>query len=298
VNGASNQSTSPTLSWGTSTGAASYEYCFDAVNNSTCEGTWTSTGTNSSIGLSGLSTNTTYYWQVRAINPGGTTYANGATWWSFSTLPPAPGEFDRLTPLNGAINQSTSPTLTWEISAGATSYEYCYDTTDDNACSAWIDNGISTSKALSGLTTGITYYWHVRAINAGDTVYANGTATAFWSFTTLPNPPAAFGKISPTNGVINQSISPILTWSASTGAVSYEYCYDTTDDDACSLWINNGAATSKALSGLTNGTTYYWQVRAINPGGTTYANTNTWWSFTTVPDTPPTFSLFLPLVLR
>jgi len=96
--------------------------------------------------------------------------------------PPAP--FDKSTPVDRSGSQPASLTLNWACSTGATSYEYCYDTTNDNICSSWTDNGMSMSKALSGLSNGTTYYWHVRAINAGGITYADGASTAFWSFTT------------------------------------------------------------------------------------------------------------------
>ncbi len=96
-----------------------------------------------------------------------------------------PAAFNKSAPTNGATDQSTSPTLSWATSTGAASYEYCYDTSNDNACSTWTSNGTATSKALSGLSAGTTYYWHVRAINGGATTYANGSTTSFWSFTTI-----------------------------------------------------------------------------------------------------------------
>ena len=80
-----NQSRTPTLSWGTSSGAASYEYCFDTSNNNTCNGSWISTGTSPQATISGLSRNRTYYWQVRARNVAGTTSANAGAWWRFTT---------------------------------------------------------------------------------------------------------------------------------------------------------------------------------------------------------------------
>jgi len=71
------------LSWGTSSNATSYEYCIDTTNNSSCDASWISTAASTSVGLSGLSPTTIYYWQVRANNLSGTTYANNNTWWSF-----------------------------------------------------------------------------------------------------------------------------------------------------------------------------------------------------------------------
>jgi predicted phage tail protein len=137
------------------------------------------------VGLSGLSASTTYYWHVRAINSFGTTYANGSStsFWSFTTGNP-PVAFNKSLPANGATDQPSNPTLSWGASSEVTSYEYCYDTSNDNTCSGWTNNGTATSVGLSGLSTGTTYYWHVRAVNSFGTTYANGSSAAFWSFTT------------------------------------------------------------------------------------------------------------------
>src|SRR5690606_17070969 len=60
ANGTTGVSTSPTLSWGTSSDVASYEYCIDTSNNSACDAAWTSTGTSTNVGLSGLAYGTTH----------------------------------------------------------------------------------------------------------------------------------------------------------------------------------------------------------------------------------------------
>jgi parallel beta-helix repeat protein len=281
----------PTLTWETSTGAASYEYCYDTTADTTCTGTWTSTATTTTVDLSGLSNNTTYYWQVRAINAGDTTYANEGTWWSFTTLIAPPAAFAKTAPANAAAGVALNPTLTWDTSDGTTSYEYCYDTTNDNACNeTWIST-TTTTAALTRLSHATTYYWQVRAINADGTTYANGGT--WWSFTTLIAPPAAFAKISPTNAAAGVTIHPTLTWETSSGATSYEYCYDTTNDTTCTgTWTSTGTNTIAPLTGLNNKTTYYWQVRAVNASGTTYANGGTWWKFATVAQ------IFLPKLTR
>jgi hypothetical protein len=73
------------LSWGASTSTTSYQYCVDTVNNNLCDTVWVSTGTTRTAAIAGLTARTGYYWQVRAIGAGGTTLANGGTWWLFTT---------------------------------------------------------------------------------------------------------------------------------------------------------------------------------------------------------------------
>jgi hypothetical protein len=299
VDGAADQPLDLTLTWKSSALATSYEYCYDTSDDDACSN-WISTGTATLADLSDLSEGTDYYWQVRALNGEGTTYANGSetAFWSFTTeiLPPPPAEFDKVSPADGASDQPFDLVLSWASSSGAESYEYCYDTSGDNACSTWISIGGSISATLSGLDEGTDYYWQVRAVNRGGTTYANGSETAFWSFTTevLP-PPAEFDKVSPADGASDQPLDLVLSWASSSGAESYEYCYDTSGDDACSTWISVGGSISATLSGLDEGTDYYWQVRAVNAGGTTYAggDSSAFWVFTTEPEE---HFVFLPVV--
>ena len=66
-------------------------------------------GNPTSATQSALSTSATYYWHVRAVNGGGTTYANGVsgTYWNFSTVPPAPGSFARSAPSSAISDCAT-----------------------------------------------------------------------------------------------------------------------------------------------------------------------------------------------
>ena len=100
----------------------------------------------------------------------------------------------------------------------------------------------STDEELTPVTEGsdrVVYYDAVP--NGGDVVLTDFGHT---------NPPVAFSKISPANGATNRPPSLTLSWAASTGATSYEYCYDTSNDNDCSGWTNNGTVTSKVLSSL------------------------------------------------
>ena len=113
----------------------------------------------------------------------------------------------------------------------------------------------------------------------GGTGLAN-RATVMKYYAVLP--PADFNKTAPTNAATEVNPNATLSWAASDGAASYEYCYDTTNNNACDTsWISAGVKTSVSLSRLITKTTYYWQVRAVNTGGTTNADASTWGSFTT-----------------
>ena len=225
------------------------------------------------------------------------TFTQSGTWSATTTLP-LPGAFSKFSPGDAATNQPANPTLSWGASTNATGYDYCYGTA--NPCSNWTDNGTVTSVALSGLTPAATYYWQVRARNGTGTTLADGGT--FWSFSVTqvqflrvylplvvkaPPLPGSFGKVAPANAATEQSTSPTLSWAASANTAGYEYCYGTSNP--CSNWTDNGTATSKALTGLSLGTTYYWQVRARSAGGNTYADGGNWWSFTTAAP-PSTFN--------
>ncbi len=118
------------------------------------------------------------------ISTGGFTYANGGSWWTFTTQPAAPEAFGKTAPADLAPDQLTALQLQWESSANATLYEYCIDDEIDGGCdSSWVDASTDLAADLLGLIPGKQYEWQVRASNSTDTIYANdGT---WWTFTTV-----------------------------------------------------------------------------------------------------------------
>jgi basic membrane lipoprotein Med (substrate-binding protein (PBP1-ABC) superfamily) len=99
-----------------------------------------------------------------------------------------PDNFNKVNPPNGSTNRPFSLNLSWQASPGAASYQYCYDTTNNNACSNWTDVGAATHATLTNLLPNKVYYWQVRAGAYGTSTYANGAQTAFWSFKTKAAP--------------------------------------------------------------------------------------------------------------
>ena len=105
-------------------------------------------------------------------------------------------------------------------------------------------------------------------------------------FGTTANPPSAPVLASPADGATGVAINPTLSWNASTGATSYRVqvsnspAFPTTIIDRAGI-----ISTSTAVTGLSRGLTYYWQVNVSNIGGTSPWSTTS--NFTTVAPLPP-----------
>jgi endoglucanase len=110
-----------------------------------------------------------------------------------------------------------------------------------------------------------------------------------------PKPrPSNFTKVNPKDGLDDSVTNPTLRWWDSIHADSYEYCIDASNNNACDAsWVSVGEQIYTFLKGLTVGKTYYWQVRAINKDGLTYADGGGWGSFTVANIT--NLSLFRPV---
>ena len=175
ANGATGIAVPALLSWNISTGATSYEV---QVSIAPDFGTlfYDQTGiTTASISIPGLASNTLYYWRVNATNGYGT--SDWSAVWHFTIAAPAPPPAPTLlSPANNANNVPRTATLSWNVSAGATSYRVEVSTNSGFSTLVYDHSGITTtSTVVSGLGSRAYYYWRVNASNA------NGTSA--WSAT-------------------------------------------------------------------------------------------------------------------
>ncbi|WP_010232515.1 fibronectin type III domain-containing protein, partial [Gillisia marina] len=136
-----------------------------------------------------------------------------------------------------------------------------------------------TSTSVSGLDYGTTYYWRALATNAvGDSNWS-----AVRSFITMSEPTlASVPQLStPANAATGISVTPNLSWNASSGADSYRVQVSTTSNFSSTLANqSNITGTSTSVSGLDYGTTYYWRALATNAVGD--SNWSAVRSFTTI----------------
>jgi subtilisin family serine protease len=111
-----------------------------------------------------------------------------------------------------------------------------------------------------------------------------GTSNALLNINFLPPPPPiplAPSLISPGNASTDHPANLTLSWSASANATTYGLQVSTNSNFSTLLFNDIGITSpSKLLSGLAQGTTYYWRTNATNVSGTSQWSVVN--SFTTV----------------
>lgn len=279
ADGETDVSVSPTVSWNASKGATSYHLQV-AASPSFSPTVWDQSGyTPTNQNLFALQNDTKYYWHVSATGGGYTTPYSDT--WSFTTKPASAGAPQLVYPSNSSEGIPTDTTFYWNASNGATSYHIQVSTNLTYTALVLDRSEITgTSQAVSGLANGMTYYWRVNATGPGGTGSYSPTDT----FVTVVAAPSAPTLVYPSDQAIGIPLDTTLYWNASVGASSYHLQLSTTSSFSTTIFDTNGITeTSKKLSALVNGTTYFWHVSASNAGGASaYSSIE---SFTTEPQT-------------
>ncbi len=148
-------------------------------------------------------------------------------------------------------------------------YVGVYLSTDNGA--SWTQTGLTSTAAIVSLV-----------INSSGYIFAGTDGNGIYraSISSLLVTPLAPTLASPANSTTGLATNPTLTWSASKGATSYELqvskdsTFATTAFDKTKL-----TSTSQEVTGLSQGTTYYWRVNATGSSGS--SGWSAVWSFTT-----------------
>jgi fibronectin type 3 domain-containing protein len=241
-----------TVTWAAVHGATAYEVWGGTANDSSTSTKWGSDVSGLYALFFSLNNNTTYYVWIKAKNSVGTSGFSPAASGTPSipvAVPQAPS-----TPTVSIGNQQI--TVTWAAVQGATAYEVWFGTANNSATAAKHGADVSTSLSatISGLTNGTTYYIWLKA--------KNSLGTSGFSPSASGVPIAMPGNL--TISTANQQIT--ISWAAVSGANSYEVYYSTNTTIPASPSYT-GTGLSRTFTGLTNGTTYYFWVKAVNANG-------------------------------
>jgi beta-glucanase (GH16 family) len=154
-----------------------------------------------------------------------------------------------------AGNQQVS--LSWNAVPGATSYNVKCSMTNGGPY-ATIASPTTTGYTNTGLVNGTTYYYVVSQVNA----VAESTNSTQVSATPVCAPPAAPAGLTATAG--DSLVS--LRWNTSSGATSYNVKRSLVNGGPYTLLSGGLTGTNCTDSVVTNGTTYYYVVSAVNAG--------------------------------
>jgi hypothetical protein len=173
---------------------------------------------------------------------------------SYVPPPDAPGNVS-------AVAGDGQATISWAPVAAATSYNLYYSTSPTiSKLNGTKISGVSSPYIKASLTNGTKYYFVVTAVK-GD---IESVESAIVSATPSLPPPTAPTGVTATAG--NSQVT--IGWDSVSGATSYNLYYSTSS----SVTKLNGTKMSGVTSpytktSLTNGTTYYIVVTALNGGG-------------------------------
>ena len=219
-------------------------------------GIWISTGgTATSYTVTGLTNGQPYRFRVRAVNSVGAGAASAAS----PNVTPAT-EPDAPTGLSATVSDQRVD-LSWTAPAnngGATILRYEYEL---DFSSTWTSTGSTTpSTTVRNLTNGQSYTFQVRAVNRVGAGPASGSQSATPTATLVaPDTPHSLNA-TPGNRRVR------LGWvQPSGGAALTHYEYEL---DGSGIWISTGGTdTRHTVTGLNNGQTYTFRVRAVNTLG-------------------------------
>jgi hypothetical protein len=248
-----------TINWSPVAGATSYNV-YQGTAATITKATGTKVGFNitaSPFIATGLTNGTTYYFLVTAVNAAGESAASVVRSATPSATPPPAAPVN----IRGAAGNGTA-TISWDPSVGATSYNIYYSTTT-GVTKASVTNviGAVSPQLVTGLTNGTTYFFVVTALNA------NGESAESFEVSVTPSAtplPAAPTGVTATAGNGQATVS----WTAVAGATSYNIYYAASTGVTKATGIKvAGAASPQVITGLTNNTTYFFVVTAVNANG-------------------------------
>lgn len=242
--------------------------------------------TNGSTQLSAVSFTANSNWRIT----GGTASQNGqsASWIgsSSSTMTDAVASANGFT----SVISSSYDDASVQVPAAPTGYAIQYSSNSGSTWTQWTNNtgSTSTSATVTGLTNGTSYIFRVANVVSGVIGTYSTASTAY-----VPNgTPAAPTSLAGTRG--DQQVA--LTWVAPAntgGSAITDYIVQRSTDAATWTTFADGTSTtaSATVTGLTNGTAYYFRVAAVNANGTgTYTAASSALTPATTPGTPTSVS--------
>ncbi len=257
-------STTASLSWSLSSGATGYNVYDTVGGTTTLLGTLGATATSASV--SGLSPSTAYAFKVAAVNTAGATSTAAIT----VNTPAAPVTVTAPATVKATATSSTVAQVSWSAVTGATGY-YVYEWNGSTAVQVGSFGAGATSASIINQTPGTTEYFYVTAYNATSNASSGWVTVAMPGGATIAAPTNVTAKATSTT-------TGTLSWTGSANATGYRIYY-LNGSSSVLLGTVGASSTSVAISGMSPGTTYQFEVVAYN---STSSAASSWVTLTTL----------------
>jgi len=216
-------------------------------------------GSATSYGDTGLTSNTLYTYRVRGYNSTSTYYSAYSATDTDTTWPAPP------TSLSATVVGTTAIDLSW--TNGEVNYNSVRVERDSVEISS--EAGSATTYSDTGLNSNTTYSYTVRGYNSTTGFYSVYSTPAVE--TTTPDPPTGLTS----TGVSTTGID--LSWV--NGETNYDYVK--VERDSVEISSEAGSATTYSDTGLTASTSYTYRVRGYNSTTTDYSAYSTTYTVST-----------------
>jgi len=262
ADGALNVSLEPVLTWSDVTTATTYrlQVARDSLFGIIDFDDSTLTGVSRQVGP--LSSNTLYYWRVRAKNTGGVSPYSSTFRFTTTEAPPAPL---LVSPQDSATRVPSAATFLWSRVTGATSYHL--QIAADATFTSLVRNDstiIDTTRTVPPLPYSAMLHWRVRARNSS----GPSEFSAPRVFTVMLQPPSVPTQIAPANNQTNAPVEVVVRWTHAVLAAGYhlQIAHDTLMTNIFSS--DTTITDSSKVARVAPSTAYYWRVRARNTENT------------------------------
>jgi len=224
---------------------------------------WTSapecTGTSTTCTVTGLTNGTAYEFEVAAANSIGQGVFSSPSGPITPTGPPGAPTITSVTPSDGSL------TLVFSAASSSlpiTDYQYSLD-----GGTTWTSGGVTASPlTISGLTNGTLYSIELRGVSSAgggaSSSPAAGTPSA------LPGAPT-ITTVTPGGDGVSLQVTFVPGYTGGSTITSYQYATSVgAGTTAFGAWTTASGTTSPiTVTGLSNGTTYSVELRALNVNG-------------------------------
>lgn len=230
--------------------------------------------TSHDVTVTGLTPNTTYYFRVKSVDPLnniGTNDNNGSGYTIITTGGPS------ITNVTASEVSDVGATIFWNTNTDSNSYVvYSTNHSLSNAQTAGNDSLVGSSAssslyqhkvALTGLTSGLTYYYYVKSTDGDLNLSTENNGGAYYSFRTTTDQKAPV--ISSLQAPVLSTNSAVVTWNTDEAATTQLFYglssstldFNTAQDSTLSV------SHVTPLTSLSASTPYFYKARSRDAAG-------------------------------